>query len=62
MDAFKVGDTVRLKSGGPTMTVENTGDFHGKPFVNCVWFEKSKCERGQFPPEALTADNGPVVA
>ena len=32
--SFKVGDVVRLKSGGPPMTVEQTG---GKA-IRCAWF------------------------
>lgn len=40
--AFEKGDLVRLKSGGPVMTVEQTGEhytFDGTS-VWCVWFEK----------------------
>jgi uncharacterized protein YodC (DUF2158 family) len=44
MDAteFKPGDLVRVKSGGPLMTVEQLGDSatYGEDFVACVWFEK----------------------
>jgi uncharacterized protein YodC (DUF2158 family) len=29
------GDVVRLKTGGPAMTVQKAG-----PVVRCVWFEK----------------------
>jgi uncharacterized protein YodC (DUF2158 family) len=62
---FKVGDTVRLKSGGPLMTVEKVGSMYagGDVRVYCVWFEKNAQQRGNFPPEALEADDGsPVVA
>ena len=39
---FKLGDLVRLKSGGPLMTVEKVGQ---RPMTNedgvwCTWFEK----------------------
>lgn len=43
-DEFKPGDEVRLKSGGPKMTVE---DF-ATPIVACVWFEGTKINRGSF--------------
>ena len=37
---FKAGDLVKLKSGGPVMTVQSVGDQYGEPMVWCVWFEK----------------------
>jgi uncharacterized protein YodC (DUF2158 family) len=36
MSSFKPGDVVRLKSGGPDMTVSSDGETKG--YVNCVWF------------------------
>lgn len=54
MTEFKKGDTVRLKSGGPLMTVSDTGkDFTENEMVWCVWFEKNKAESATFPPEVL---------
>lgn len=44
---FKVGDTVRLKSGGSLMTVEGFND-EAKEFVICVWFEGKKAQREVF--------------
>jgi uncharacterized protein YodC (DUF2158 family) len=35
---FAVGDVVRLKSGGPKMTVEEVSPGG----VNCSWFEKER--------------------
>jgi uncharacterized protein YodC (DUF2158 family) len=39
---FKPGDLVRVRSGGPVMTVEQAGKsaMHGQDTVWCVWFEK----------------------
>ena len=36
MDEIKKGDIVKLKSGGPVMTVEDIKD--GK-YATCVWFD-----------------------
>lgn len=46
MDEFKKGDVVQLKSGGPSMTVANVGDYSGmgmgpKDGIKCDWFEKN---------------------
>jgi len=63
--SFSVGDTVRLKSGGPLMTIEKIGnDESNAPRVWCVWFDdKNKQQRGGFRPEALQPDDGaPVIA
>ena len=43
--AFKNGDLVRLKSGGPVMTV-NVAHTDGS--VNTVWFSGKKMESGYF--------------
>jgi uncharacterized protein YodC (DUF2158 family) len=51
---FVKGDTVRLKSGGPIMTVSNTGDRLGEHAVWCMWFDpKNNRTEDTFPPEAL---------
>lgn len=54
---FQLGDVVRLKSGGPRMTVENLGDRLGDEVVCCVWFEKvgnkQIVKRDAFPPITL---------
>lgn len=35
--SFRVGDVVRLRSGGPAMTVEC---LRGGGLVDCVWFSE----------------------
>ena len=53
---FQKGEVVRLKSGGPNMTVENVGQrgMTGDPTVWCVWFDlERKRQRDTFTPEAL---------
>ena len=59
-DEFQVGDTVKLKSGGPVMTVTSVGDtmLHGFQ-VFTVWFEKVKKFEGNFPPAALVKASPP---
>jgi uncharacterized protein YodC (DUF2158 family) len=47
---FSVGDTVRLKSGSPIMTVEAVDHHEGKNMVHCVWFDdKKQLQRQTFP-------------
>ncbi|GAB2582469.1 DUF2158 domain-containing protein [Dyella jejuensis] len=55
--AFKLGDIVKLKSGGPDMTVNEillsypakqpTGEYR------CQWFAGKKLDTGVFPVESL---------
>lgn len=47
---FKIGDTVKLISGGPTMTVKKN-DYDE---VECQWFAGKKLASGYFPPGSLT--------
>lgn len=47
---FKAGDTVKLKSGGPLMTIKQ--ENHGGEF-QCQWFEKTKLEQASFSAESL---------
>lgn len=49
MAEWKVGDVVRLKSGGPYMTVSNVS----KELITCVWFEKQVKNDAAFDPAML---------
>jgi uncharacterized protein YodC (DUF2158 family) len=53
--SFKVGDTVRLKSGSPLMTVINVQpDDTSEPNVACAWIsDDEEPHKGQFPGAAL---------
>ena len=57
MHEIKKGDVVKLKSGGPLMTVENIGAYEatgGQPGAYCVWFEQGKEYSKVFDPAVLT--------
>ncbi|WP_140153897.1 YodC family protein [Vibrio parahaemolyticus] len=43
---------VKLKSGGPDMTVQSTANTSGTHFY-CQWFAGKKLERGSFPADSL---------
>jgi uncharacterized protein YodC (DUF2158 family) len=56
---FKVGDTVRLKSGGPLMTVTGVGTVESRgQMVWTSWFVNTKEDKGHFPAASLEADDG----
>lgn len=50
-DGFEKGDVVRLKSGGPKMTVH--GEKHRSSQLICVWFDGSERKYASFAPESL---------
>jgi uncharacterized protein YodC (DUF2158 family) len=51
---IKVGSIVKLKSGGPKMTVEAVfRDVSKETYVQCSWFEGDKRVEGQFGLEAI---------
>ena len=60
--AFKIGDTVRLKSGGPLMTVASIGTAGGHPNVDCIWFEGTRRNEAGFPPDALELAQKPAAS
>lgn len=49
---FAIGDIVKLKSGGPEMTVQSLPDAPGRSY-RCQWFAGKKLEFGSFPPDSL---------
>jgi uncharacterized protein YodC (DUF2158 family) len=52
------GKAVRLKSGGPRMTVESVETVGGKTTVHCVWFDNEHNERrGSYPATELVEDD-----
>jgi uncharacterized protein YodC (DUF2158 family) len=62
MNAFKAGDVVCLKSGGPDMTVERVEATAGDVSVICVWFVEQSLYRASFPISALSMALWPVAA
>ena len=62
MNAFKAGDVVCLKSGGPDMTVERAEQGVGDISVVCVWFVEQSLYRANFPSSALSMALWPVAA
>ena len=52
MAEFKIGDTVKLKSGGPLMTVDSAPDSQYL-YIDCVWFDDVTVKKETFAPEAL---------
>ena len=58
---FKIGDLVRLKSGGPIMTI-NTHSFETS-LRQCVWFgEDDQIHSHDFHPDALNSEEDPEEA
>ena len=50
-EKLKVGDLVRLKSGGPVMTVRDVNALDNHYW--CQWFAGKKLELGNFPGDSL---------
>lgn len=48
---FKPGDIVKLRSGGPKMTVEK---YHKRDVVKCIWFVGDEVKQGFFRQGFLT--------
>jgi uncharacterized protein YodC (DUF2158 family) len=64
MSEFKPGDVVRLKSGGPAMTVDEIEKKGTAVSVFCFWFDGAQLEDGEFAPAslALVAPEQPTPA
>jgi uncharacterized protein YodC (DUF2158 family) len=52
-EQIQVGDTVELKSGGPTMTVDEIGNVDRIPKAWCSWFHDTEHKKGVFPLTSL---------
>lgn len=55
---FKEGDIVKLKSGGPPMTLCTYQGFikpNAITWVHCWWFDCASVEKGDFPESSLVA-------
>jgi uncharacterized protein YodC (DUF2158 family) len=50
---FAVGSIVKLKSGGPEMTVQAVMNLTKGTYLRCQWFAGKKLESGDFPPDSL---------
>lgn len=51
---YKIGDLVRLKSGGPVMTVIQVSEKSDeRPVVLCNWFTEPVKKQASFPPETV---------
>jgi uncharacterized protein YodC (DUF2158 family) len=61
MAKFKAGDTVRLNSGGPLMTVKTPEMGAGGKFCLCQWFDdKNNVKSDTFAQDSLEADDDKV--
>lgn len=49
---LKKGDVVKLKSGGPNMTISFIDNEFGTMF-ECQWFDKGELKHATFSPETL---------
>lgn len=57
-----VGAVVRLKSGGPWMTVEKDRAERGSKFVAVVYFDGSALKRDELPKDAVEPDEATLKA
>ena len=57
-DQIQIGDVVRLKSGGPDMTVNGHGSGAYNGQLNCKWFDDKEEKHGWF--RAATLEKVPV--
>ncbi|BDC80807.1 hypothetical protein NUITMVA1_07500 [Aeromonas hydrophila] len=55
---FTSGEVVKLRSGGPSMTVHSKQTLSGVTLVTCIWQDKKNREplKAAFPSEMLVAE------
>jgi uncharacterized protein YodC (DUF2158 family) len=58
-DMFEVGDLVKLKSGGPVMTISEIVHGINKDGYNCKWFKGASKEQAFFEEEVLKIYEAP---
>lgn len=49
---FAIGDIIKLKSGGPEMTIRSVRSTPND-YYDCQWFAGKKLESGRFPEDSL---------
>jgi len=57
-NTYNIGDIVKLKSGGPEMTIKKVNtNMNDEPsgHYQCQWFAGKKLDSGVFPQESLVA-------
>jgi uncharacterized protein YodC (DUF2158 family) len=59
---FKVGDVVRLKAGGASITISKLFKSpEGREMVQCTWFDKPREHRAAFVIDSLEATEGATL-
>lgn len=58
MAGVEVGAVVRLKSGGPRMTVRSVGNYNEGRLASCDWFVGGEAKQAFFPPTSLQEAGG----
>jgi uncharacterized protein YodC (DUF2158 family) len=57
---YEIGDVVMLKSGGPSMTITNIGDYPDtspSPGLLCAWFDGRNKFEAVFHPDTVERDD-----
>ena len=62
MSAFKIGDLVELKSGGPELVVTGLDNAAVHPRVYCEWFDGKELRGAYFLEPALRLTTPPEPA
>ena len=60
MAELKVGDVVKLKSGGPVMTVSRVAEE--SRLYDCQWFDGTELRTGRFAPDSLVKQDKGATA